>query len=139
MPEETLFSRIAAGEEPSYTAYEDETTYAFLDSNPAAPGHTLVIPREPYERLQDVPPAVATDLTATIQHLIPSIEAAVDADGTTVILANGPASGQEFPHAHWHIVPEFEGEASAVGFHSEPESIDDTAMESIAADIRAQQ
>lgn len=139
MPDETLFSRIAAGEEPSYTVYEDETTYAFLDINPAAPGHTLVIPREPYELLQEVPPAVATDLTATIQHLTPSIEAAVDADGTTVILANGPASGQEFPHAHWHIVPEFEGEDSVVGFHSEKETLDDTAMESIAADIRTQQ
>jgi histidine triad (HIT) family protein len=144
MTEDTLFSRIAAGEEPSYTIYEDETTYAFLDINPVAPGHTLVIPREPYEHLQDVPPEVAADLTATIQTLIPAIETAVGADATTVILSNGEASGQEFPHAHWHIVPQFEGEESVVEFHSLlfselDEELDESGMADVAAAIRAEQ
>jgi len=138
--EETLFSRIASGQEPSHTVYEDETTYAFLDINPAAPGHTLVIPREPYELLQDVPPAVAADLTATIRDLVPAVERAVDADATTVILSNGEASGQEIPHVHWHIVPQFEGQDSVVEFRSQFDGeVDESRLSSVAADVRSAQ
>ena len=106
----SIFSQIVAGEIPARVVHEDETTFAFLDANPLAPGHTLVVPTEEYERLNDVPEDVATDLYATIHRLIPRVEEAVDAPATTVAFNNGEAAGQEVPHVHCHIVPRFEGD-----------------------------
>ena len=106
----TIFSQIVDGEIPARVVYEDETTFAFLDANPLAPGHTLVIPRDEYERLNDVPEDVATDLYSTIHRLIPAVEAAVDADATTVAFNNGEAAGQEVPHVHCHLIPRFSGD-----------------------------
>ena len=101
----TIFSQIVEGEIPARVVYEDETTMAFLDANPLAPGHTLVIPKDEYERLNDVPDDVATDLYATIHRMVPAVEDAVDADATTVAFNNGEEAGQEVPHVHCHIVP----------------------------------
>ena len=106
----SVFSQIVDGEIPARVVHEDETTFAFLDANPLAPGHTLVIPKEEYERLNDVPEDVAADIYATIHRLIPRVEEAVDAPATTVAFNNGEAAGQEVPHVHCHIIPRFEGD-----------------------------
>lgn len=105
-----IFCRIAAGEASSRTVYEDETTIAFLDANPLARGHTLVIPRDHYERLNDLPSPLAGDVLSVLHHLVDPVEDAVDADATTVAFNNGRAAGQEVPHVHGHIVPRFRGD-----------------------------
>ena len=106
----TIFEQIIAGDIPARIVYETETVAAFLDANPLAPGHTLVVPKEPYERLDEIPGDIAADLWAAVQELTPRIEAAVDADATTVGVNNGEAAGQEVPHVHVHVVPRFEGD-----------------------------
>ena len=137
--DQTLFEQIVAGEIPSHTVYEDETTYAFLDVNPLAPGHTLVIPKEPYERLDDVPPPVAGDLFAVIAELVPAIEAAVDAPASLVAAHNGAAAGQEVPHLHWHIVPRFDDDgAGAIHALFDGVEMDDDELAATAAAIREQ-
>ncbi|ELY64013.1 HIT family protein [Natronococcus jeotgali] len=135
----TIFSKIVAGEIPARIVYEDETTVAFLDANPLAPGHTLVIPREEYERLNDVPEDVATDLYATIHRLVPAVEDAVDADASTVAFNNGEAAGQEVPHVHCHIVPRFEGDGGGPihGVAGDPPSLEDDELDEIADDIES--
>ncbi|AEH35855.1 HIT family protein [Halopiger xanaduensis] len=135
----TIFSQIVEGEIPARVVYEDETTLAFLDANPLAPGHTLVIPKDEYERLNDVPEDVATDLYDTIHRMVPAVEEAVDADATTVAFNNGEAAGQEVPHVHCHIVPRFEGDGGGP-IHavagSRPD-LDDDELDDIAEDIES--
>ncbi|SDL04080.1 HIT family protein [Natronorubrum texcoconense] len=135
----TIFSQIVEGEIPARVVYEDETTMAFLDANPLAPGHTLVIPKDEYERLNDIPDDVATDLYATIHRLIPAVEESVDADASTVAFNNGEEAGQEVPHVHCHIVPRFEGDGGGP-IHAiagdRPELADDE-LDDIAADIES--
>jgi len=137
MSEQTLFEKIVAGEIPSFTVYEDETTYAFLDANPLAPGHTLVIPKAPYERLQDVPGEEAADLFVVLGEVADAVEAAVDADATTIALNNGEAAGQEVPHLHWHVIPQFAGD-SARPIHAlfDGADLSEEEMEAIAGRIR---
>ena len=138
MSEETLFTKIVAGEIPSYTVYEDETTYAFLDANPLAPGHTLVIPKEPYERLQDIPGEEAAELFGVLGEIAAAVEAAVGADATTVAVNNGEAAGQEVPHVHWHIIPQFAGNgARPIHALFDGVDLDDEEMAAIAEDIRS--
>lgn len=135
----TIFTQIVEGEIPARIVYEDETTVAFLDANPLAPGHTLVIPKEEYERLNDVPDDVATDLYATIHRLVPVVEDAVDADASTVAFNNGEAAGQEVPHVHCHIVPRFEGDGGGPihGVAGDPPSLEDDELDEIADDIES--
>jgi histidine triad (HIT) family protein len=135
----TIFSQIIEGEIPARIVYEDETTVAFLDANPLAPGHTLVVPRDEYERLNDVPDDVATDLYATIHQMVPAVEDAVDADATTVAFNNGEAAGQEVPHVHCHIVPRFEGDGGGPihAIAGERPDLADDELDDIADDIES--
>lgn len=107
MSDDCLFCQIVDGEIPSQTVYEDETTYAFLDVNPLARGHTLVIPKAHHERVGEMPADVARDLFETVNDLTPAVESAVDAPASTVAFNNGEDAGQEVPHTHCHIVPRF--------------------------------
>ncbi|WP_290814906.1 HIT family protein [Halovivax sp.] len=133
----TIFGQIVDGEIPARVVYEDETTFAFLDANPLAPGHTLVIPKDEYERLNDVPEDVAADLYATIHRVIPAVEEAVDADATTVAFNNGEAAGQEVPHVHCHVVPRFEGDGGGPihAIAGETPDLDDDELDEIADEI----
>ena len=133
----TIFSQIVDGEIPARVVYEDETTFAFLDANPLAPGHTLVIPKDEYERLNDVPDDVAADLYATIHQLVPAVEAAVDAEATTVAFNNGEAAGQEVPHVHCHIVPRWtdDGGGPIHAVAGTPPDLTDDELDEIASEI----
>ncbi|ELY65471.1 HIT family protein [Natrinema versiforme] len=135
----TIFSQIVEGEIPARIVYEDETTVAFLDANPLAPGHTLVIPKDEYERLNDVPDDIATDLYATVHRMVPVVEDAVDADATTVAFNNGEEAGQEVPHVHCHIVPRFEGDGGGPihAVAGDRPSLADDELDDIADDIES--
>ncbi len=133
----TIFTKIVEGEIPARIVYEDETTIAFLDANPLAPGHTLVIPKAEYERLNDVPAEEATALYETIHRLVPAVEAAVDADATTVAFNNGEAAGQEVPHVHCHLIPRFEGDGGGPihAVAGEPPELADEELDEVAETI----
>ena len=135
----TIFSQIVEGDIPARVVYEDETTMAFLDANPLAPGHTLVIPKDEYERLNDVPDDLAAGLYATLQKVIPAVEEAVDAPASNVAFNNGEAAGQEVPHVHGHIIPRFDGDGGNPihAIAGSPPNLDDDELDDIAKRISA--
>lgn len=96
----TIFSRIAAGEIPSYKCAEDENYYAFLDINPLAKGHTLVIPKHEVNYIFDIEDEEYKGLWAFAKKVAVALKAAVPCEriGVAVI-------GLEVPHAHIHLVP----------------------------------
>lgn len=96
----SIFSRIVAGEIPSYKIAEDEHYYAFLDINPVAPGHTLVIPKHEVDYIFDLDDEEYAGLMAFVKHVAAAIKAAMPCVkvGVTVL-------GLEVPHAHVHLVP----------------------------------
>ncbi len=138
MSEDCIFCAIAAGEQPGHVVYEDDATVAFLDANPLARGHTLVVPRDHHERIQDVPDDVARDVFGTIHRLVPVIEAAVDADATNVGFNNGETAGQVVPHVHGHVIPRFEGDGGRPihAVAASQEDLDDDELAAIAGDVR---
>jgi len=105
-----IFCAIVAGEIPGRTVYETDEMLAFLDVNPLSKGHTLVIPKTHHERLTDVPEDVAVELMLALHRVTDAVEAAVDADGTTIAFNNGEAAGQEVPHVHGHVIPRWDGD-----------------------------
>ncbi|MFC4359475.1 HIT family protein [Halobium salinum] len=108
MSEDCIFCRIVDGDIPARVVRETDTTLAFLDANPLARGHTLVIPKAHHARLSDLTEDVAADLFREVHDLVPRIESVVDADATTVGINDGEAAGQEVPHVHAHVVPRFD-------------------------------
>jgi histidine triad (HIT) family protein len=101
--ENCLFCRIVSGEVPAVVVYEDANTFAFLDHRPLFPGHTLLVPREHYETLADLPAAQVGPLFKNAQLLSRAIESAMEAEGSFVAMNNRVS--QSVPHLHVHIVP----------------------------------
>lgn len=97
------FCRIARGELEADIVVESESFLAFLDDRPVFPGHTLLIPREHYETLADLPASLGAEFLALAQTLSQVVPAAVDAEGTFVAINNKVS--QSVPHLHLHVVP----------------------------------
>jgi histidine triad (HIT) family protein len=135
--DDCIFCQIVDGAIPSRTVYEDETTLAFLDANPLAPGHTLVVPKAHHEHLQDLPEELAADVFATLHRVTGAAEAAVDADASTVAFNNGEAAGQEVPHVHGHVVPRFEGDGGRPihAVAGDRPDLSDDDLDAVAADV----
>lgn len=96
----SIFSRIIAGEIPSYKVAEDESHYAFLDINPMTEGHTLVVPKREVDYIFDLPDAEYAALQLFAKRVAAAVQKAVPCRRiATAVL------GMEVPHAHIHIVP----------------------------------
>ena len=98
-----IFCKIVSKEIPTKILYEDEYTIAFLDAFPVAKGHTLVIPKQHYAKIQDLPSEINEKLFNTVHKLIPKVDSLQGS--TLVAIHNGKDSGQEVPHVHVHLIP----------------------------------
>lgn len=114
----TIFTRIVQGDLPCHRVFESPTVLAFLDINPLAPGHTLVIPKREVARLEALPPDEVADLARALIQIAPRVLAAVGATDYNILQNNGPHSGQEVPHVHFHIIPRRAGDG--LGFRWKP-------------------
>jgi histidine triad (HIT) family protein len=113
MPE-TVFSKILRGEIPCHKLYEDEHVLAFLDVAPVAPGHALVIPKEPAETLDKLSDEAAAALGRVLPRLCRAILAATGARHFNVLQNNGAPAHQGVAHVHFHIIPK-PNEAQGLG------------------------
>ena len=100
-----IFCRIAAGEIPAEVVAKDEHTVAFLDITPLADGHTVIVPRRHVATIEELSRDEAAALFHTVQRLAGPIRTALGAEGSTIGINNGAATGQTIPHVHVHIVP----------------------------------
>ena len=126
----TIFSRIAAGEIPSYKVAENEDFYAFLDIAPLAKGHTLVIPRHVEDDyIFNLDEKTYAGLTAFAREVAIALKAAVPCKRIGVAVL-----GMEVPHTHIHLVP-LQSEAD-LDFRKEKLSLSPEEMQAIADSIR---
>ncbi len=124
----SIFSKIAAGEIPSYKVAEDDRFYAFLDINPVAPGHTLVIPRKEVDYIFDLDDDDLAAFQVFAKRVAKAIGKAIPCKkvGQAVI-------GLEVPHAHIHLVPI--QKESDMNFFKEHVSLSPEEMAEIATKI----
>jgi len=98
-----LFCKIANKEIPSRIITETENSIAFLDAFPVSRGHTLVIPKNHYEKVQDMTDVDNNDLFDTVHKVISKVDKLTGS--TLLAIHNGKDSGQEIPHVHVHLIP----------------------------------
>lgn len=100
---ECLFCQVVRKEIESYSVFEDDTSIAFLDTKPLFPGHLLLIPKEHYATITDVPQTLIDNLFNNTKMLVEAIEMGLKVDGTFIAINNKVS--QSVPHLHIHIVP----------------------------------
>jgi len=100
-----IFCRIVAGEIPAEIVSREAEVVAFLDVQPLADGHVLVVPQAHVPRVEDMKPSAADALFRAVVWLARPVREALGAAGTTIGVNNGDATGQTIPHVHVHIVP----------------------------------
>jgi histidine triad (HIT) family protein len=114
---ETVFTKILSGALPCHRVYEDEMVVAFLDIHPIARGHTLVIPREPAETLDQLSPEAGAALGRALPRIARAVLAATGARAFNVLQNNGAAAHQAVDHVHFHIIPKWDdGSGLGIGW-----------------------
>ncbi len=133
---DSIFTRIIRGEIPCHRVFESEHLIAFLDINPLAEGHTLVVPKQQVERLEQLDPAIAAEVGRCLGPIARRVLAAVGAADYNVLQNNGRSSGQEVPHVHFHIIPRRPGDGLGYRWNARP--ADPAALAALARRIADQ-
>lgn len=129
-----VFCKMVAGQIPVTKIYEDDIVLSFLDIGPISDGHTLVIPKQHFERLHECPAAVLGQVASRLGKIAKAIAAAMNSDGYNLLCNNGRAAGQLVEHLHFHIIPRNTGDGV---FNRWPAyEYEQGKIEAIAAKIR---
>lgn len=105
-----IFCKIVAGEIPANKVFENDDFIAFLDIKPNNLGHTLLVPKEHYKNLFDLPGNLLNKVGQPLQLVAKAVLKGTEASGINIGMNNGETAGQLVPHAHIHIIPRFSGD-----------------------------
>ena len=100
-----VFAQILRGEMPSYSVYEDEKTYAFMDIMPASKGHTLVVPKSEAENIFELEESYISAVAKTSKLIATAIKKTLGPSGVLITQLNGSDAGQTVFHYHMHVIP----------------------------------
>lgn len=114
--DDCLFCKIVAGAIPCEKIYEDDEVVAFLDINPVAPGHTLVVPKAHTRDFMSTGAAAAGRIFKKVHAVAGKVMSGTGADGFALTVFNGASAGQEVLHLHVHIIPRKAGDALRLGW-----------------------
>ncbi|MDC0159129.1 HIT domain-containing protein [Candidatus Nitrosopelagicus sp.] len=105
-----IFCKIVSKDIPSKILYEDDDTISFLDAFPVAKGHTLVIPKKHFSKIQDLPFDINQKLFETVHKMTGKVDSLQSS--TLIAIHNGKESGQEVPHVHVHLIPRSDSDSA---------------------------
>jgi histidine triad (HIT) family protein len=133
--QQSIFYRLANGDIPSKTVFQNKSFRAILDKQPAAPGHILIIPKEQVQITPQFTPEMNADLAEAIKQSSHALLKGLDATGTSVFIANGGVAGQNAPQSLIHVIPREEHDS--IGLKPQPQRIDDEAFDEAANRLKA--
>ncbi|MBW2622826.1 MAG: HIT family protein [Deltaproteobacteria bacterium] len=134
--DDCIFCKIVANELPSTRVYEDEKLLAFMDINPVAHGHCLLIPKDHYQDIYTIPEDLLRDLIAAAKPLAGAVASGLKADGLNLFQSNGRAAMQLIDHFHMHFLPRWKDDSLKLGSW-EARQGDMKTIEEAAAAIKA--
>lgn len=115
--ENCIFCKIAAGEIPSATLYEDEEFRVILDLGPASKGHALILPKEHYRNLFDLDERLASKALVLAKKMVNQMKDVLECDGYNIVQNNEEVAGQTVFHFHMHLIPRYQGDQVGLGWH----------------------
>lgn len=129
-----IFCKIANGEIPSATLYEDEDFRVILDLSPASKGHALILPKEHYANLFELDDEVASKVLLVAKRVVTKMKEVLNCDGYNLVQNNGESAGQTVNHFHLHLIPRYEGDN--VGLQWEPGTLSEEVKEEILSKLQ---
>lgn len=133
--DDCIFCKIANGDIPSKTIYEDDNYRVILDLGPAAKGHALILPKDHYDNLYDLPEEKAAEVLVLAKKMATKMTAALGCDGFNIVQNNGEIAGQTVFHFHMHLIPRYKDDGQKIGWIPGTPSSDE--LEEIANIINA--
>lgn len=133
--ENCIFCKIAAGEIPSATLYEDEEFRVILDLGPASKGHALILPKQHYANLYELPDELAEKVIRLAKKMVIAMTKALQCDGFNVVQNNGEAAGQTVFHFHVHLIPRYKDDHAGVTWT--PGKLTDEVRDEVVEKVRA--
>ena len=125
-----IFCKIAGGDIPSSTVYEDEQFRVLLDLSPATKGHALILPKQHYANIFEIDENILRDLIVLAKKVASAMKETLNCDGVNIVQNNGEAAGQTVFHFHVHVIPRYEGGPVIAGWEpgkEDPEVLAETA------------
>ena len=129
-----IFCKLANGEIPTATLYEDEDFRVILDASPAAKGHALILPKQHYANLYELDDSVASKVLVLAKKMITKMTDILGCDGYNIVQNNGEAAGQTVFHFHMHLIPRSKGDEVGIGWKMG--ELTDEAKEDILSKIK---
>lgn len=129
-----FFVKIANGEIPAATLYEDEDFRVILDLGPASKGHALILPKEHYANLYELDDEVASKVLVLAKKMITKLTDVLGCDGYNLVQNNGEVAGQTVHHFHMHLIPRYEGDQ--VGLTWTPGTLTEEDKEEILSKLK---
>lgn len=120
-----IFCKIAAKQEKSYKVYENDKVYAFLDINPANKYHTLIIPKNHYENIFDIPEDELIEFIKVVKKVVDLYKDKLGIKNIQIFNSSGSEAQQDVFHIHFHIVPRHDGDGQDVVWKTHPEYSED--------------
>lgn len=114
--ENCIFCRIAAGEIPSKTIYEDERFRVILDLGPVTRGHALILPKEHYRNIYELPEDAAGDVMKLAKRMTVQMTQKLHCDGFNLLQNNEEVAGQSVFHFHMHLIPRYREDGQKIGW-----------------------
>lgn len=127
--DDCIFCKIATGEIPSSTIYEDEDFRVFLDLGPATRGHALLIPKEHYANLFELDDEIGKKAIILAKKIAGRMTELLGCDGFNLVQNNGEAAGQTVFHFHLHLIPRYKDDAAGITWN--PGSISAEELEAL--------
>ena len=127
--ENCIFCKIANGDIPSATLYEDENFRVILDLGPASEGHALILPKDHYATLLELPEEKVAQAFVLAKKMAVKMKEVLRCEGLNVVQNNGPVAGQTVFHFHIHLIPRYEGDQ--VGLTWVPGTLTDEVRDEI--------
>lgn len=133
--ENCIFCKLANGDIPTNTLYEDEAFRVIMDSDPAVKGHALVIPKNHYANIYEIDAQTAAGAAKVAKKMAEKISDVLGCDGLNILQNNGEAAGQTVFHYHVHLIPRYSGDADRIRMNWDHVAFTDEEMEEIRASL----
>ncbi|MDE6847600.1 MAG: HIT family protein [Lachnospiraceae bacterium] len=128
-----IFCKIANGEIPSKTLYEDDKFRVILDLGPATRGHALILPKEHYANLYDLPEDLAGETMKLAKRMVSQMTERLGCEGFNLIQNNGDMAGQTVFHFHMHMIPRYQADGQKIGW--KPLEVSQEELEEVKNEI----
>ena len=129
-----IFCKLANGDIPTNVIYEDDDFTVILDASPATKGHALILPKEHYRNIYELPDALAAKVLPLAKKLATHMTEVLHCDGFNIIQNNNEVAGQTVFHFHVHLIPRYEGGEEILGWKHE--SFTDEEMAAIRDSLK---